>query len=331
MKKHLIILTAALLTFMSAAAAPQTPISAQQMKTSTSVKAEPAVSGPEVEIKTTMGDIVIKLYDDTPLHRDNFLKLAKENFYDSLLFHRVINNFMVQTGDPKSKNAAKGDMLGAGDPGYTIPAEIIYPRHYNKYGALAAARTGDQVNPERRSSGSQFYIVTGNKFSEPQLRQMESRMLQSRLQSYFQKLTRENYDRIRTLQEQKDTAALEQLRLELIRQTEENVKPEPMPENLVADYTTVGGAPHLDDQYTVFGEVVKGMDVVEKIQQAATDGNDRPLEDIRIISTKVLGAEPQKAADVKKASPVKRSRQGSGSYRATKPKHSSTTRKVRKR
>ncbi len=306
-------------------ATAQTPISVP-MKTTTTVKTEPQISGPEVEIKTTMGDIVIKLYDDTPLHRDNFLKLANENFYDSLLFHRVINNFMVQTGDPKSKNAEKGEMLGAGDPGYTIPAEIIYPRHYNKYGALAAARTGDQVNPERRSSGSQFYIVTGDKFSENQLQQMQSRMVQLKMQSYFRELSKQNNELIRSLYEKKDTVALEQLRLDLIRQTEENVKPEPMPANIVADYTTIGGAPHLDDQYTVFGEVIKGMDIVEKIQKVATDKNDRPLEDVRIITVKVL--EPDQGS---KAMQGKQPQVSSSTNRAAKQKPSTAKQKSRKR
>ena len=130
-----------------------------QANTDSAIAAESTEPGTLVDIKTTAGDIRVLLYDDTPLHRDNFLKLVGENFYDSVLFHRVIKNFMIQTGDPKSKHAAPGEMLGASDPGYTIPAEIIYPKHYNKYGALAAARTGDLVNPERRSSSSQFYIV----------------------------------------------------------------------------------------------------------------------------------------------------------------------------
>lgn len=251
-----------------------------------------SIPGPTVEIQTSMGNIKIKLYDDTPLHRDNFLKLVSDNFYDSLLFHRVIKDFMVQTGDPTSKNAAPGVRLGAGDPNYTIPAEIIYPRHYNKYGALAAARTGDQINPERRSSGSQFYIVTGRKFTADQLRQMESQMLQRKLQTCFQKLTRDNMERIRELQVAKDSIGLENLRQELIRQTEESVSQQPLPDNIIRDYTTLGGAPHLDDQYTVFGEVLEGMDVIEKIQNAATDSSDRPLEDIRILSTKILCGKP---------------------------------------
>lgn len=241
-----------------------------------------------VELKTTMGDIIVKLYNDTPLHRDNFLKLVKDGFYDGLLFHRVINDFMIQTGDPDSKEAAPGKMLGSGDPGYTIEAEIDYPRHYNKYGALAAARTGDQVNPERRSSGSQFYIVTGRKVSEQQFESMQMQRHHQELQATFNKLVMQNRDTIQALQKSGDEAALEEYRQKLIKETEEKVFSEVLPENIKNDYLTKGGAPHLDGAYTVFGEVVKGMDVVEKIQKVETDSHDRPVEDVKIISAKVL-------------------------------------------
>lgn len=241
-----------------------------------------------VELKTTMGDIVVELYNDTPLHRDNFLKLVGEGYYDGMLFHRVIDNFMVQTGDPSSKDAKPGEMLGTGDPGYTIEAEIKYPAHYNKYGALAAARTGDNVNPERRSSGSQFYIVTGNKISEGQLENLEMQAHQKELQNTFQKLTMQHLDSIREMQKANDQEGLEALRQELIKQTEASVDVQPLPENLKQDYMNIGGAPHLDNAYTVFGEVVKGMDIVEKIQKVETDRNDRPLEDVKVISARVL-------------------------------------------
>lgn len=244
-------------------------------------------AGPTLDIETTAGNIKIRLYDDTPLHRDNFLKLAKEGFYDGVLFHRVINGFMVQTGDPDSKTAEKGVMLGSGGPGYTVPAEIVYPHHYHKYGALAAARTGDEMNPERKSSGSQFYIVTGKKYLPQQIERMEQMSVQKQLQNYFMELQRRNMDTIRQLRLAKDTVGLENLRQELIKETEANVKPETMTESQVRDYTTIGGTPHLDGQYTVFGEVLEGMDVVEKIQQAETDGRDRPLDDIKILSVKV--------------------------------------------
>lgn len=252
--------------------------------TASSEKTVPA--GPTLDIATTAGNIKIRLYDDTPQHRDNFLKLAREGYYDGVLFHRVINDFMVQTGDPDSKTAAPGAMLGSGGPGYTLPAEIEYPKHYHKYGALAAARTGDDMNPERRSSGSQFYIVTGKKYIPQQLSRMEEMAVQKQLQSYFMELQRQNMDTIRQLRLAKDSVGLENLRQRLIKETEANVKPQTMTEDQIRDYTTVGGTPHLDGQYTVFGEVLEGMDVIEKIQKAETDGRDRPVEDIKILSIK---------------------------------------------
>ncbi len=241
-----------------------------------------------VELKTTLGDIYVDLYNDTPLHRENFLKLVGEGFYDGVLFHRVIDNFMVQTGDPDSKEATAGARLGSGDLGYTIEAEIQYPHHYHKYGALAAARTGDNVNPEKRSSGSQFYIVTGNKYSERQIENMEEKRLNQELQSYFQNLALQYRDSIESMQKAGNQEGLEALRQKLIKETEENVKPATIPDNIKADYVNIGGTPHLDGGYTVFGEVLKGMDVVEKIQKVETDASDRPKKDIRIISAKVI-------------------------------------------
>lgn len=243
-----------------------------------------------VEIKTTDGDIVIELYNETPLHRDNFIKLVKENYYDSVLFHRVIKDFMIQTGDGNSKNAVSGRQYGDGDPGYTIDAEIRYPQFFHKRGALAAARTGDQMNPERKSSGSQFYIVTGKKFTAQQLDQMEKQMEYRAKQDLFQKLASPYRKDIMKLQMQKDTAGVEKLRDELIRKTEEEYKLHPATFNQEQRdaYENVGGAPHLDGQYTVFGEVISGWDVIEKIEKAETDKNDRPKEDIKIIDVKLL-------------------------------------------
>lgn len=246
------------------------------------------IPGPLVEIKTTMGDIVVKLYDDTPLHRDNFLKLVGEGFYEGVLFHRVIDNFMVQTGDPDSKDATPGQRLGAGSPDYTVEAEIRYPAHYHKYGALAAARTGDQVNPEKRSSSSQFYIVTGQKYQPAQLEGMAARMTMSKRQAVFNELRSQYADSISALMASGDNEALENLRQKLIKKVEEQVPETPLDAAIASDYTTIGGTPHLDGEYTVFGEVVKGMDVVEKIQKVETDSFDRPKEDIRILSVKIL-------------------------------------------
>jgi cyclophilin family peptidyl-prolyl cis-trans isomerase len=163
-----------------------------------------------VLLKTTMGEMKIKLYNETPLHRNNFIKLVNEKYYDGLLFHRVINNFMIQGGDPESRNAPAGKQLGMGGPGYTIPAEIL-PQFKHKKGAVAAARMGDQVNPKRESSGSQFYIVHNNE-----------------------------------------------------------------------------GTPHLDGAYTVFGEVISGMEVIDKIANVRTAPGDRPIEDVKIISASIV-------------------------------------------
>lgn len=247
-------------------------------------------ANPRVEINTTAGKIVIELYNDTPRHRDNFLKLASEGFYDGLLFHRVIKDFMIQTGDPDSRNAAKGAMLGAGNSGYEIDAEILCPTHINKRGALAAARTGDNVNPQRRSSGSQFYIVTGRKFTDGQLDQMEYRATQQRMQDAFNRMAAENRDSIMSMRRNRDTAGLQKLQEELAAKAEAegNANPFKYSAEQREVYKEQGGAPHLDGAYTVFGEVVEGLDIVEKIEGVATDGNDRPLEDVKIISTKVL-------------------------------------------
>lgn len=201
-----------------------------------------------VLIQTTMGDIKVMLYNDTPIHRDNFLKLVNEGYYDGLLFHRVINNFMIQGGDPESKNAEKGQRLGMGGPDYTLPAEIVFPKYCHKRGALAAARIGDAANPERESNGSQFYIVEGKTYTDDELKTMEQRVAQNVSSqepfhySYEQRLI----------------------------------------------YKTVGGTPHLDGQYTVFGEIIEGFDVLQKISDVKTDDADRPEEDVKIITMKIL-------------------------------------------
>lgn len=244
----------------------------------------------KIELKTSLGDIIIGLYKETPKHHDNFVKLVKEGYYDGVLFHRVINQFMIQTGDGDSKTAKPGQMLGTGDPGYTVEAEFVYPKFFHKRGALAAARTADQVNPERRSSGSQFYIVTGKKYNEQQLMQMEHQMDMMNKQNIFQAKAAAYRDELKKLMMAKDTAAVEALRQQLIAETEAEAAKNPVgftPEQREA-YSTVGGTPHLDNQYTVFGEVLEGMDVVAKIEGVATDRNDRPNEDIKIISAKVI-------------------------------------------
>lgn len=192
-----------------------------------------------VKITTNMGSITVKLYSKTPKHRDNFIKLVKDSYYDGVLFHRVINQFMIQGGDPNSKKAKPNDVFGDGGPDYTIPFEYV-PEYFHKRGVIAAAREGDDVNPEKASSGSQFYIVQGRVFTDAELDKIEAR-------------TNHKYT-----PEQREV------------------------------YKTIGGTPQLDGSYTVFGEVVSGMDVVDKIARVATDANDRPVEDIKILSITIV-------------------------------------------
>lgn len=200
----------------------------------------------EVLLETTKGNIRIALYNETPQHRDNFIKLVKEGFYDGLLFHRVIDRFMIQTGDSASRHAAPGQMLGDSPESYKIPAEIRYPALFHKRGAVAAARESDNVNPDRESSASQFYIVYGRRFNDSMLDDVQLRL-------------------------DKNTGGAVKLTPE-IREA----------------YKRFGGTPHLDGQYTVFGEVTEGIDTVEYIEWAETDKNDRPVEDIRIIRATVI-------------------------------------------
>lgn len=225
MKKLSILFSIICLTY--ACKAPQTA-----SKTDKSVKAPSNVEH-EVLISTAMGDMVVKLYNSTPQHRDNFLKLVNEKFYDSLLFHRVISGFMIQGGDPQSKNAAPGVMLGMGDVGYTIPAEFV-DTLFHKKGALCAARTS---NPQKASSGCQFYIVQGRVMTNDQVQMLEAQ-------------------RGITLNAKQKEA-----------------------------YTTIGGTPQLDRDYTVYGEVIKGLDVLDKIAAVKTAPGDRPLEDVRMKMT----------------------------------------------
>ncbi|MBQ3323328.1 MAG: peptidylprolyl isomerase [Muribaculaceae bacterium] len=247
-----------------------------------------------VLLETTFGEIELALYNETPQHRDNFVKLVNDGTYNGVLFHRVIKDFMVQTGDPSSRTATADALLGEGGPGYDIPAEIVYPKFFHKRGALAAAREGDETNPERKSSGSQFYIVTGRRFSEYQLEKMLERIVNQEKAMIFNQLAANRRSEIEAVQAMGDEMALKGLQGIIAAEAEkiynENHKDKPFsftPEQ-VAAYSTIGGAPHLDGQYTVFGEVVKGMDVVDKIQNVTTGAHDRPVDDVRIISARVL-------------------------------------------
>ena len=245
----------------------------------------------KVKIETSKGDIIVKLYDDTPKHKANFLKLVKDGTYEGTLFHRVINNFMIQAGDPNSKTATKDQQLGDGDVGYTIPAEFVYPKRFHKRGALAAARQGDQVNPKKESSGCQFYIVTGNVYNDSTLVNFEKRKNYNVLEAPFRQLAMQHINEIRDMQKRNDTKALQELEDKLLAQAREQVKDVPefkFTEEQIKAYTTVGGTPHLDGDYTVFGEVVEGMDVVDEIQQVATNPNDRPVDDVVIKKMTIL-------------------------------------------
>jgi len=211
-----------------------------------SLPAQETTQRREVLIETTMGNIKVELYNETPLHRDNFLKLASEGYYDGNLFHRVIYNFMIQSGDSTSRHAQPGQELGLYSPEYTIPAEIRFPQIFHKRGVLAAAREGDEVNPEHASSASQFYIVYGRRFNDEMLDEQQAR---------------------------------------LDKQTQGQVLLTPEVREV---YKKTGGTPHLDGQYTVFGEVTEGLNVVKEIDWVPTDDNARPLEDVRIIKMTVL-------------------------------------------
>lgn len=199
-----------------------------------------------VQMQTTAGVIELRLYDETPKHRDNFLKLVEEQCFDSLLFHRVIKDFMIQGGDPASKYAPAGALLGEGDLGYTVEAEFMPEKYFHRRGVLAAAREGDDVNPTKASSASQFYIVWGKVYTKDELQAYKD---------YYKR----RFGKDLQLTPEQETA-----------------------------YTTVGGTPHLDGEYTVFGEVVNGLDVVEKIQSLPCDVNDRPIEDVRILKVEII-------------------------------------------
>lgn len=239
-----------------------------------------------VELSTEFGTMKILLYGETPKHRDNFLKLVEQGFYNDLLFHRVIKDFMIQGGDPDSKGAAQGKQLGAGDVGYTIPAEFVYPKYYHKKGALAAARQGDQVNPEKRSSGCQFYIVQGKKLTDAEIKQMEYNLLGQAKESRFYEIVRERSAEIQKLRMEKNQAGLNNLQSEIVAQLEDEFKDKAsqyvMSDEMKEVYKTVGGTPFLDNAYTVFGEVVEGLDVIDKIAAVETAPGDRPKSDVKM-------------------------------------------------
>ena len=244
---------------------------------------------PKVRLETTYGDIVLQLYAETPLHRDNFMKLVDDGFYDGVLFHRVIADFMIQAGDPKSKDARPGQALGTGDVGYTVPAEFVYPQRYHKRGALAAARQGDQVNPQKASSGCQFYIVEGRTFTDNELDMMERNMMRRVESNLFHAKARERQADIKRYRMERNQEKLSSLNDSILAEVHEALKDSSLYKFTAQqreDYKTIGGTPHLDGEYTVFGEVIEGLEVVKKISETETGNMDRPKEDIKIIRAK---------------------------------------------
>ncbi|KAA6350877.1 putative bifunctional phosphatase/peptidyl-prolyl cis-trans isomerase [termite gut metagenome] len=238
-------------------------------------------------IETSAGNITVKLYDETPKHRDNFIQLAQKGVYEGTLFHRVIKDFMIQGGDPQSVNAPKDKQLGGGGVGYRIPGEFVYPRYFHKRGSLAAARTGDHTNPKKESSGCQFYMVTGKVYSETELLDMEQ---QKNLNIAFNALKQKHAKNIQRMQHEGNQKGLQYLQGQMMEEAKKTAAENSgfrFTPGQIAAYTTVGGTPFLDNEYTVYGEVTEGMEVVDKIQQMKTGVADRPEEDV-IIKKVVL-------------------------------------------
>lgn len=250
-----------------------------------------------VNLETTEGLIKVKLYNNTPLHRDNFIKLVKDNYYDNIMFHRVIEDFMIQAGDYKTRPDLLSDTTGLYE--YTIPAEII-DTNFHKRGALAAARTGDRFNPERKSSGTQFYIVKGRKFddqiteagdtisSKMLINEIENRINSSLKQNIFYNHLQNEKQKSKLAKDGRTDAEIQEAATMLTYSDLENFIPVSIPPDHIEVYKNLGGTPHLDMQYTVFGEVVEGMDIVDKIAGVETDEYDRPLNDVIITRAELV-------------------------------------------
>ncbi len=238
-----------------------------------------------ISIETEYGTMYAVLYDETPKHKENFIKLAAEGYYDSILFHRVMQDFMIQTGDPDSKNAQPGASVGTGSPGYQIDSEML-PQYFHKKGALAAARQPDNINPQKKSSGSQFYIVQGKKVSKEEVvtdmdklntavgQLMQFPKYDSVKQVIMKQYQAGDYDGY--------TQTILALKPEIKKTLDLDVNKKNFPMERVPVYESIGGAPFLDDEYTVFGQVIKGLEIVDKIAAVQVDGRHRPLEDVRI-------------------------------------------------
>jgi peptidylprolyl isomerase len=238
-----------------------------------------------ISIKTSLGDITIKLYDETPIHRDNFLKLINSGFFEGISFHRVIKDFMIQAGDPETKSGSKNlpDSLKT----YTIPAEFR-PQYFHKKGALAAAREGNDVNPDMRSSGTQFYIVQGTKYSDDELNTAEQRINGNIKQALFNKIIKETTDSLKQNGKTTSDGEIQEIASVKMFQYLTDNKDFKIPAEQRVVYNSIGGTPRLDGTYTVFGEVTEGLDVVDRIAATATDSKDKPINDIRILKIKII-------------------------------------------
>ncbi|MDL2244657.1 peptidylprolyl isomerase [Parabacteroides sp. OttesenSCG-928-J18] len=241
-----------------------------------------------VTVKTSMGDVTVLLYDDTPLHKENFIRLCQEGTYDGVLFHRIVKDFVVQGGDPTSKEREPGVRYGGNSGGYTVPAEIM-PHYFNKRGALIDAKQGDDVNPERASAGTQFCFLQGKIQTDEELDKIEVRINDIRRNWLYHKFKKELQEKDASWKEAEKAEELEiQLSLMIMDEIERLGGAYVIPADQREVYKTIGGSPHLDGSVTIFGEVVKGLDVVEKMSLVERDEFDRPLEDVYVISTKVF-------------------------------------------
>jgi len=237
-------------------------------------------------IETTLGTIKVRLYNETPLHRDNFIKLVKDSYYNGQLFHRVINNFMIQAGDPATRTNSTPEEKKNNGPGYTIPPEFN-PSLFHKKGVVAAAREGDNVNPGKRSSGSQFYIVQGKIFSDAELDQVEKRINDQNKQALFFKYINEEKEKAIANEDVIDYAKIQQTATLLLQKDIKNLPVFSIPPEQRAVYKSIGGTPHLDGSYTVFGEVVEGIEIIDKIAGVKTSDSDKPLTGIYINKIKL--------------------------------------------
>jgi cyclophilin family peptidyl-prolyl cis-trans isomerase len=251
-----------------------------------SCNSNPSNENTIISMKTSLGDIKIKLYDGTPVHRDNFISLVISGFYDGVSFHRVIKNFMVQAGDPETRTGSAQPMPDSLKT-YTIPAEFN-PQYYHKRGALAAARESNETNPEMRSSGTQFYLVQGVKFSDEELNQAEQKINSNAKQNAFSLFIKATADSVRLAGKTLSDAEIQETASIKMFQYLSSYKEFRIPEEQRNIYKTIGGTPRLDGSYTVFGEVIEGLDIIDKIAEVQTDNSDKPIAEVKIIKIKIV-------------------------------------------